>query len=114
VISSIGKRWAEVLALCVAVAAAAILSVVGLGFVWSLIGFVVIALIGWSVESYRDRLSYRASPGPTGVPWRCDLDGREFPSRQAALHHAQHEHPERDFAEAQTHLSVAGGLPPTR
>lgn len=107
------RRWREVLALGLAVAAAALSFVVGLGFIWSAIALVGIAVIGWSVESQKDRRSYRASRGPTSVPWRCDLDGRQFPSRQAALHHAQHEHPERDFAEAQSHLSVAVGLPPS-
>jgi hypothetical protein len=110
---STDKGWRGALALCVGLAAAALTFVVGLGFIWGAILFVVVTVIGWSIESQMDRRSYRASPGPTGVPWRCDLDGRQFPNRQAALHHAEHEHPERDFAEAQTHLSVAGGLPPT-
>jgi hypothetical protein len=108
-----GKRWREALALCLAVAAAALSFVVGLGFIWSAIALVLVAVIAWSVESQMDRRSYRASYGLAGVPWRCELDGRQFPSRQAALHHAEHEHPERDFADARTHLSVSGGLPPS-
>jgi hypothetical protein len=106
-------RWRQVVALCLAVTAAALTFVVGLGFIWSAIALVLVSVIGWSVESRMDARAYRASPRPTGIPWQCDLDGRRFPSHQAALHHAEHEHPERDFAEAQTHLSVAGGLPPS-
>jgi hypothetical protein len=106
-------RWREAIALCLAVAAAALSFVVGLGFIWSAIALVLVVVIGWSVESQRDRGSYRGSRGPAGVPWRCDLDGRQFPSQQAALHHAEHEHPERDIADARTHLSVSAGLPPS-
>lgn len=112
-LSSSEGRWGKILALCVAVAAAALSFAVGLGFVWSSLAFVILAFIGWSVESRMDTRSYLSSPGPTGVPWRCDLDGRQFPSHQAALDHAQHQHPERDVADAQSHLSVAAGLAPT-
>jgi hypothetical protein len=60
---------------------------VGPSFIWLPISLLFGTVIGWFVQSHMDSRSYRASPGSTGVPWRCGLDGRQFPSRHAALHH---------------------------
>ena len=70
------------------------------------------AIIIWSLQSKRDTRSYRASPATAGVPWQCALCGRRFPNRQAALAHAEPDHPERDAAEVREHLSIASGMAP--
>ena len=110
---SVARRWVRgVIVACLGILII-LIAFFGLGLLLSGLIFVLVTLVTWFVESRRDVRSYRSSPAASAVPWQCDLCGRRLPNRDAAFHHAAHDHPERDPEEARTHLSVASALPPS-